>query len=111
MERRGIHDSVNQLEEAEGKQAECGAWRQVEKIVLLGIEAAQGDERGKQKDARAGERKQMAGGQGCDRGVHAGKAVGAGVQALNEGQETLGPPTAQVAGAPFDWRSHGNESE
>jgi len=98
---------VQEPEKLEHEPAEQGTRGNIDQVMLLGKDAAQANEEREQENPRPEHRSKMEGCQCGDRGVHAWEAVGAGVKALNEGEEPFGTSTPFVAGAPCfgccDW--------
>ena len=84
---------------------------EVDEVMLLGEDAADGDEQRERHRVHAQVREQVHRRQHRHGRVHAGKAVGRGIEALDEREEFLRIAAALVDGAPFVGRRHREEHE
>src|SRR5262249_18400648 len=97
--------------EPERQRAKAGAGRQVDHVVLFGEEAAQGDQRREEPRPRPETWPQVKRRQHGNRRVHAREAVRAGVQALDECEESLGSSPRRVPRPPLGRGHHWIEEE
>src|SRR5258706_2368751 len=98
-------------EDFKRRPAERRAGRHVQQVVLLGEERAEADQHRKESGPHPQPGMEIERGQRRDRHVHAGKTVGARVEALNQREEALGTAAPGFFLPPALGRGHGKGDE